>query len=210
MDELLLDLRFGLRSLRESPGFTTVSILVLAVGIGSTVAIFGLVNSVLLRPLPYPHPEELVSLLDAQGNGQAPMSYQEYRAWKEQGGAFQHVAAAFDTTATLTGTGDPEELRVLRVSASLLPMLQVMPMLGRNFLTEEEPREGAPAVVLTNAFWQERFHGDPGVLGRSLVLADRVHTIVGVLPADFKFGAKPQVLVPLRLNDTVAFLSLYG
>src|SRR5262245_28395673 len=134
--------------LRRNPGFATVAVLVLAVGIGANTAIFSLVESVLIRPLPYPNSERLVMVRGvAQGLGPVPSSYPAFLGWREQTGTFDQVAAYFGTSAALTGLGEPEQLQTLRVSANLLSILGTEPALGRDFLAEEEPREATPVVI---------------------------------------------------------------
>ena len=206
MENLFQDVRFGLRMLRKNPGFAAVAILVLALGIGATTAIFTVVNSVLLQPLPYPDSERLVVIRDVQPQyGQTPMSYPAFLAWREQKDIFDQVATFTRSGEVLTGVGEPELLQTLHVSSNLLSVLGVKPILGRNFFPDEEPRNGNPVVILSHNFWQERFHSDPDVVGQKLTLTDRVFTVIGVLPAGFEFGIKdPAVLTPLRLDTEIA------
>ncbi len=205
MESLLQDIRFALRMLHRNPGFTTVAVLVLAVGIGANAAIFTVVDAVLLRPLPYPDAGRLVMLQDESAqSGFVPMSYPAFLGWREQKDIFEEVATYMNTDVTLTGVGEPEQPRVIRASSNLLSLLGVQPALGRGFTGEEELRQANPVVMLTHSFWQERFHSDRGAIGQKLTLSDRVYTIVGVLPANFKFGNNPRLLLPLRLDTQVA------
>ena len=139
MNETWRDLRYGLRGLIRSPGFTLIAILVLAVGIGANTAIFSVVNGVLLRPLPFRDPDRLVMVRDLQPpSDETPMDYDEFRDWREQEQLFEEVSGFFNANYTLTGSGEPEELRCVRTSANLFPMLGVVPSLGRTFLADDK------------------------------------------------------------------------
>src|SRR5215475_11327848 len=139
MNQVWRDLRYGARMLIKQPAFTLIAVLTLALGIGANTAIFSLVNAVLVEPLPFDHPERLVSLWDIQPDmPQASVSYPSYLAWKDQKDLFDDVAAYFDTGIAMTGRGEPESLNGLRMSSSLLPALGLRPALGRGFLPGEE------------------------------------------------------------------------
>jgi len=171
MHELLQDLRYALRTLLKNPGFALIAIVALALGIGANTAIFSVVNAVLLRPLKYPNPEQLVLVTDTQPpSNETPADYAEYLDWREQAQVFQHVAAYFNTTFTLTGHGDPQQLWGARVSANTLPALGVNPILGRGFRQEEEARTGERVALISYGFWQRQFAGDPKVVGQSITL----------------------------------------
>lgn len=204
MDNFLQDLRFGLRMLRKNPGFTTVAVLVLAIGIGVNTAIFSVVNSVLLQPLPYPGSQRLMLLQGLSDSRHIPVSYTEFLAWKDQKELFEDSAAFTNSGFALTGVGEPEQLRGMSISAALLPMLGVKPAAGRIFLSEEDARTANPVAMITHSFSQSHFHGSQSAVGQKLTLNDKVFTIVGVLPEDFAFAANVQLLTPLRLDTTVA------
>jgi len=204
MDNFLQDLRFGLRMLRKNPGFTTVAVLVLAIGIGVNTAIFSVVNSVLLQPLPYPDSQRLMLLQGLSGRRDIPVSYTEFLAWKDQKELFEDSAAFTNSGFALTGVGEPEQLRGMSISAALLPMFGVKPAAGRIFLSEEDARTANPVAMITHSFWQSHFHGSQSAVGQKLTLNDKVFTIVGALPEDFAFAANVQLLTPLRLDTTVA------
>ena len=216
LETLLQDLHFGLRMLRRNPSFAIMAMLVLALGIGATTAIFSLVDSVLLRPLPYPDPQRLVAIQDTSEQlGPIPMSYPTFLGWKEQTDVFEKVATFINGGEALTGMGEAEQIQRLNVSADFLPMLGIEPELGRAFRPEDDPRDAPPVAMLTHSFWQNRFHSDRNVLGQKLNLSDRVYTIVGVLPPSFNFGNDPVVVLPLRLNLNIApdgfnFLTAFG
>ncbi len=204
MDTFLQDLRFGLRMLRKNPGFTAIAVLVLAIGIGVNTAIFSVVNSVLLQPLPYPDSQRLMLLQGLAGSRHIPVSYPEFLAWRDQKEVFEDAAVFINSGFALTGAGEPEQLRGMSISAALLPMFGVKPEAGRLFLPEEDARTANPVALLTHSFWESHFHGSPSAVGQKLTLNDKVFTIVGVLPEDFAFAANVQVLAPLRLDTTVA------
>src|SRR5215469_12885177 len=204
MSTFLQDLRFGMRMLRKNPGFTAVAVLVLAIGIGVNTAIFSVVNSVLLQPLPYPDADRLVSLEGLAGERHIPLSYPELLAWRDQKDIFEDVAGVIYSGFALTGVQEPEQLRGMSVSASLLQMLGVKPAMGRTFIAEEDARSATPVAMITHSFWVTHFHSSPSAVGQKLTLNDKVFTIVGVLPADFTFASKAQLLSPLRLDTTIA------
>jgi predicted permease len=216
METLLQDVRFALRMLRRNPAFATLAVLVLALGIGADAAIFSLVNSVLLRPLPYPDPDRLVVIRDVSGElGPIPVSYPAFLAWREQTDIFEQVGTFINGGEALTGLGDPELIQRLSVSTNFLAMQGVEPALGRGFRPEEEPRSGPPVALLALSFWQDRFHSDRGVIGRKLDLSGQAYTIIGVLPASFNFGNDPAVVIPLRQDENIApdglnFLTVVG
>ncbi|HYM12446.1 MAG TPA: ABC transporter permease, partial [Bryobacterales bacterium] len=204
-DRLQQDVRYGLRQLRRNPGFTTVAVLTLALGIGANTAIFSVVNAVVLRPLPYPHSERLVWIsefipaLKADLTGGA-----DYVDWKEQDKTLDQITA-FDESASfnLTGRGTPARIHGARASASFFSTLGVEPQLGRGFTAEEDQPNGRKVVILMHAFWQQYFGSDPSVLGQTVTLDEAPYTVVGVMSASFKFpGAwDAQVLLPLQLNE---------
>jgi putative ABC transport system permease protein len=200
MGTLVQDLRYGARMMLKQPGFTAVAVIALALGIGANTAIFSAVNAVLLRPLPFPEPERLVLVRDLQQADETPPSYPEYLDWNEQIRTFDDLAVAFNTSSSLTGQGEPEQLLGVRVSANLLPMLGVKPEIGRNFQPQEESRSGERVVILSYSLWQRRFGGDPEVLGQNLTLNGQGFTVIGVLPAGVK-GLLPRANQPERSRD---------
>ena len=179
------DVRYAARQLIRSPGFTTVAVVGLALGIGANVALFSVVNSVFLRPLPYHEPDRLVRLTsthEAQQLIRVGFSHPRYLDVQQRQQVFSDLALAAFNAFTLTGRGDPEQLVGLHASASLLPTLGLQPALGRNFSASEDRPGGEAAVLVGNTLWRQRFNGDPSVLGQALTLDGRPHTIVGVLP----------------------------
>ena len=187
MDTLCHDLLQALRSLRRRPTFATLAVLTLALGIGATSAIFSVVNGVLLRPLPYERPAELM-LVHTQLDGVPgrELSLPEYWDLRERARSFAGVAAFSNGTLTLTGSGTPERFNAGYVSAEALPLLGVSPALGRWFAAEEDLPGRPPVVVLSDGLWRRRFGADREVLGRTLILDDAPTTVIGVMPPGFQ------------------------
>jgi putative ABC transport system permease protein len=190
LDSILQDLRYGARTLRKNPWFTGVAVLTLALGIGANAAVFSLVDTILLHPLPYHAPEELVVVsetLPKQSNdevGVAPAEYFDYRAANQ---VFSQTAAYENEGFNLTGEGTPLRVNAARLSASAFSLLGVKPRIGRPF-TEEEDREGAPGVVLlSSALWENHYGADPQIVGKVIKLGENPYTVIGVMPASFKF-----------------------
>jgi len=156
VETLIQDIRFALRVLRNDPGFALVAVLVLAIGIGANTAIFSVVDTVLLRPLPYPHAERLVFIENVSQNaGHTPMSYANFLFWRDQHQLFDQVMTYFSSTAAINGLQEPEEVSSVRISANLLPTLGIFPIVGRGFRDDEESRSADPVVILTESFWQK-------------------------------------------------------
>src|SRR5436189_3735590 len=182
------DFKFAVRQLRKSPGFTLVAVLTLALGIGLNTTIFSLINDLFLRGLPFKEPSRIVHLdngdetRDLADVGLSVPRYQPTRDGQTifDGFAAENSAAQNSSPFTLTGLGDPVQIFGGRVTSNYFDLLGVRPILGRNFLPEEE--ENADVALVTKNFWQERLGGDPNVIGRSLTLDGTPHTIVGVLP----------------------------
>jgi predicted permease len=187
---MLTDLRFALRQLVKHRGFTAVAILTLGLGIGANVAIFSAINTLFLRPLSFVEPQRLVRIWGAfpdRGLDQANLSYPRFEYLRDQMKVFTDVAAQSFTGLTLTGRGDPEQLQACRVSGSFFTTLGVQPQLGRNFLPGEDRAGGASVVLLSDEYWQKHFNRSPQVIGQTLTLDNRPYTVIGVLPATFKF-----------------------
>ncbi len=198
MESLLQDIRFGLRQLAKSPGFTLAAVLTLALGIGANTAIFSVVNGVLLKPLPYKNPEQLVFVRESAPNfPRMSVSIPNYLDWRERQQSFTDLGAFRQDAFDLTGVDVPERITARMVSASLLPILGVRPALGRDFLPEEDTLGGPPVLMLTHGFWVRRFGKDPGIIGRSVTLSGTPFTVVGVLPEDFRFFTERDIYVPL-------------
>jgi predicted permease len=201
---LLQDVRYALRQLRKSPGFMVVAVVTLALGIGANTAIFGVVNAVLLRPLPYKDDSRLVVILHKGHNPVAPANFID---WRSQSHVFEQIGAAEYWTPNLTGTDNPEKLWALHVSPDIFPMLGVQPLLGRVFFAEESEAGKEHEVLLSYQLWQSHFAGNPTIVGRSVTLNGENYAIVGVMPPEFKFApfwaTKTQLWAPLALGARV-------
>jgi MacB-like periplasmic core domain len=190
LERLSQDLRYGVRTLRRSPGFTIATILSLALGIGASTAIFSLVDTVFLRPLPYVDWNRLVWAAIRFPSMKAEfVPSPDFVAWRRDNQVFEHLSAVqADGSATVI-LSDPvaTEVHASRVSFNFLSTFGVSPLLGRSFRPEEELPDGPKTVLLTNRFWRDHFHSDQRVIGRAVRLDGQQYTIVGVLPADFVF-----------------------
>jgi putative ABC transport system permease protein len=190
METLLQDLRYGFRMLARKPAFTAVAVIALALGIGANTAIFSVVNTVLLKPLAFKDPDQLMMVwedntkLGFPKDTPAPANFVD---WKDQNQVFEDMAAIADQTFNLTGVGEPEKLEGQRVSASFFPLLGVEPALGRAFLPEEDRPEGDRVVIMSHGLWQRRFGSDPSVVGKPLTLNGQPYTVVGILSKSFRF-----------------------
>ncbi|HLJ47017.1 MAG TPA: ABC transporter permease [Bryobacteraceae bacterium] len=202
MDTLSGDARLALRTLRQNPGFTIASIAILAIGIAANTAVFSVADAVLFRPLPYENPEQLMALSEmipqySHLYPRIPVNAAHYYAWRERTRTFADLAIMQDGALNLTsGDGPPERLKTELVSSNTLPLLGVKPFLGRDFTAADDEPKNNRVVLLSAAVWQRRFHGDTGVLGRTIVLDGNPHVIAGVLPADFHFP-RPDLLAPI-------------
>jgi putative ABC transport system permease protein len=195
------DVRYAARSLRKSPGFTLVAAITLALGVGANTAIFSVVNTVMLRPLPFSNSGQLVRIWESNVERGWPTfatSHPNFLDWRAQAKSFQTMAAMQNIGLTWTSGGEAEVLLGSGVTATFLPTLQVTPILGRNFLDEEDrPGGNTRVVILGHGFWQRAFGGDPAAVGKTMTLNTQPYTIVGVLPASFRWGATTDILAPL-------------
>ena len=198
MGTLMQDVRHGARMLRQSPGFTLIAAIALALGIGANTAMFSAVNGVLLRPLPYREPERLLRLYTSMPQfREASVSYPNFLDWQVRSRSFELMAAYRNETFNLTGQGTPERLRGTMASSTIFAALGVKPIVGRTFRDEEDRRGGEPVVVLTSSFWSVRFGSDREVIGRAITLNEKLYTIVGVVPADDAIWQRTSVIVPI-------------
>src|SRR5216117_3667090 len=199
------DLRFAFRQLLKNPGFTAVAVLTLALGIGANTAIFSVVNAVLLRPLPYPEPGQLVQLRAGRpGSPSTFIGSATFVEVKAQSQSLARIAAYSGGDMTLTGAGPAERIVSGAVTADFFPLLGVQPAVGRNFTQEEDTPNGPRAAILGHGLWQSRYGGDPDVLGRTITLNQQSYTVVGILPARFQYPERFQLWIPLALGETGA------
>lgn len=205
MSNLLQDIRFGLRMLVKSPSISIVATIALALGIGANTAIFSVVNAVLLRPLPFPNPDSLVSLFETdsqRGYVHGSHSYPNFFDVRSQNTTFERVACFHSGDYIMTGRGEPARLQGAVVTADLFPLLGVAPMLGRTFLPDEDkPSETGRVVILSHALFQNRFNGDPSLLNQTITLDGIRFTVVGVMPPGFGFPIQND---PVELWTTIA------
>ncbi len=203
-ETLFQDVRFGARMLAKNPGFTAVSVLTLALGIGANTAIFSVVDAVLLRPLAYKDAERLVTLLH---DGYNPVGVANYIDWRDQSQSFEAMGAADYWSANLSGVDSPEHILGLKVTQNLLPMLGVEPMLGRLFVEGEDQPGADREAILSYNLWQRRFAGDTKVVGRVVTLDGEQYTIVGVMPRTFKFApfwaTRAEMWVPNAFGERI-------
>jgi predicted permease len=206
VETLWQDMRYGLRMLRKFPGFTVVAVLTLALGIGANTAIFSIVNAVLLRPLPYMQPNQLVDLnLKTEQSDQTFVPYPTFLYWQRETHTLSAMGAWTHDTFNLTGTGMAARLGGRRVSANFFSLFGVRPILGRNFRPEDD-RLGAAAVVLVNeGFWRDRLGASPSAIGKTLMLDGGHYTIIGVIPSTFQFWSAAEIYVPIGQSENPSF-----
>lgn len=187
VSDFIGDLRYALRQLRKSPGFTLVAVLTLALGIGATTAVFSVVHGVLLRPFPYKDPDHLAVISLTWPGGRFWLSEKDILTVREQATLFEGVAAVDETEATLLGGSEPEQMKVALVSANFFPVLGIQPAIGRSFTPEEEVPSGPPVVIISHELWQRRFGGSTDVLGKVLEFdGARPQRVIGVMPRAFR------------------------
>jgi len=188
LEDFAKDVRYALRTLARSPGFTAVTVLTLALGIGANTALFSIVNGVLLNPLRYTEPGRLLALYSRTPNyDRASISYPNFLDWVHENHSFSALAAYRPDDFNLTGRGEPERVPAEMVSASFFPLLGVQPVLGRALLPEEDQIGARPVVLISGGLWKRKFGSSQDVLGRSLTLNGVAYTVVGVIPADFRY-----------------------
>lgn len=207
-------MRHALRRLLANPAFSLTAAITLAAAIGANALIFSVVNGVLLKPLPYPEPERLVGVWHvAPGIAPGPMNQapSTYFTYRDEGTVFADIGLWDDTTVTVTGRGEPEQIEALAVTDGTLPLLGVRPALGRTFSKEDDAPGPADTVMLSHAYWMRLFNGSPNAIGQSLMVNGRGREIVGVLPEDFRFlRYNPAVVYPFRFNRAEIFLGNFS
>ena len=204
MNTFLLDLRYGLRMLIQSPGFTAIAVLTLALGIGANTALFSVVKGVLLNPLAYPQSGELVGIYEkTPGYDKAPIEYLNFLDWQRNSRSFESMAAYRHEDYDLIGTGEAENLSGYMISAGFFNTLRVAPILGRTFRPDDDQVGAAPVVILSGGFWKRKFGASPDVVGKPIILNGTAYTIVGVIPEGFNFyGNMRDVYTPIgQWND---------
>ena len=200
------DVRFAARSLRKNPGFALAAIGTLALGIGANTAIFSVINGVILRALPYKDPGRLVAVEErVQNSGEDyAFSYPDFLDVQRAAGSLESIAAYRNSGVNVTSPGEPAYVISRQVSAGFLSVLGVKPVSGREFRPEDDRRNAAPVAMIGYALWQERFSGSPRAIGATLVAGGRGYTVIGIVPANFRFEGDRQVFIPLGQDDTLA------
>jgi putative ABC transport system permease protein len=200
MGAFLQDVRYGLRKLRRSPGFTILAVLTLALGIGANTAVFSLVYGVLLRPLSYPHADRLVTPVWTEGNSggiQSNVTIPEFRFWRDHSHVFESLAAYSTGGFNLSGAGMADRIQAEYISADFFPTLGVHPALGRNFLPQEDQGTGQPVAILSYALWASHFGADANVLGKTVALDGQPYTVIGVMPSSFQPVEQGDMWIPI-------------
>jgi predicted permease len=206
MSGLLKDLRYALRQLTKNTVFTVVVVTTLALGIGANTAIFSVVHTVLLAPLPYRDVDRLMTIWGrnpSRGDQQFPVSAGDFTDWKQKNDVFEDIASSYDKEVTLTGSGDPKLVLGYAISPNYFRVLDVAPQVGRTF-TDEEAGSGANVTVLSDKMWRTTFHGDPQIIGRSITLDSKLYTVVGVMPPQFNFPTQTELWMPLSFSAGVS------
>jgi predicted permease len=198
LENLWKDVRFGARMLRKNPGFTAVAVLTLALGIGANTAIFSVVQGVMLAPLPYSEADRLVVVWESNNHAlRMATSYSDFQDWQRSAQSFKQMGAFTEQDYNLSAPGTPEHLDGALISAEFFRMLGVQLALGREFSADEDRQSGAPAVIISDRFWRNRFSANPTALGRNLTLDGVDYTIAGILPPEFRFiEGRPDVFTP--------------
>jgi putative ABC transport system permease protein len=200
--DLRRDFQYAFRMIHRKPGFSLMTIVTMAIGVGATTAVFAVFDRAILRPLPFGDPERLVYIGETRPNkefGEMAASYPNFEDWKQSNHSFEEIAGFNGTNFTVTGLGVPFRISAVRVTTNFLSVLRVRPRLGRDFLKEEESLDNSRVVIITDGFWHRLLGASPDVLGQTLRLGGVPHTIAGVLPANFRFpfGGASDLIVPL-------------
>jgi predicted permease len=207
MTSFLQDIRFGLRVLAKNPGFTAIAILTLALGIGANTALFSVVNGVLLNPLPFPNPDELVAVYTKSPNFQeSSISYPNFLDWQKDNHSFASLSAFRSDDFNLTGAGEPQRVHIHMISAEFFPALGLPPLLGRTFRPEEDKAGAGPVAILSDGLWNRKFGSAQDVLGKNITLNGKTHTIIGVAPGHITGLSNTDVFVPIGQWNDPTFL----
>ena len=210
VETFVQDMRLVMRRLRKAPGFTAAVVLTLALGIGANTAIFAVVDGILIRPLEYPNAQSLVDISHAapgmRGLARLGASSSMYFTYRDENRTFEQFGVWSSNGARVTGTAEPEMAPVLLVTYGVLNALGVKPLLGRWFSQADDEPGSPETVILSYGYWQRRFGGDRSILGRTLTIDSRPHTVIGVMPAEFRFERDPELILPQQLDRSAQFL----
>ncbi|MBV9147324.1 MAG: ABC transporter permease, partial [Acidobacteria bacterium] len=202
MDTLIQDVVYGLRGLRRAPGFALVAIITLALGIGANTAIFSIINAVLLRPLPYDQPGQLVRVYETEAApGNYPFTGLDFLDWKTQNHSFQDMTLiGWPHSMNLSGRGEPDHVIGTPTEANFFSLLGARPLLGRTWAPGEDEPGKDHELILSYGLWQSRFGGSSEVVGREIELNDEKYSVIGVMPAAFHYPAESQLWVPMDMD----------
>jgi len=206
MSGLVQDLRYALRQLRKNSVFTIVVVITLGLGIGANTAIFSVVHTVLLAPLPYRDVDRLTMIWGrnpSRGDQQFPISAGDFTDWKQKNDAFEDIAASYDNEVTLTGVAEPKLVLGYAITPNYFHILDVAPKIGRTF-TDEEARVGANVVVLSDRMWRNTFHEDPLILAKSITLDAKSYSVIGVMPPAFNYPPLTELWMPLSIAPAIS------
>src|SRR5262245_35657608 len=194
LESFIQDMRFGVRMLLKKPGFTLIAVITISLGIGANTAIFSVANAALLKPLPYRDPDRLVFLRGAQPNGRLSLlSFQEFNEFREQSGVFENCASEVTQSVNLTGVNEPDRVRGAFVSANFFETFKIAPLIGRTFAQGEDGAGAERVVVISQNLWESRLNSDPNLDGKTLILNDYAHRVIGVVPASFRHPLDEEV-----------------
>jgi len=205
METLFRDIRYGIRGLRNHPGFTLLSVITLAVGIGVNTAMFSVINAVLLRPLPYPDSDRLVWMAESGSEvANRWVSYPNFVDWRDRNHVFEAMSTFRGWSVNMTGADQPETFDARIVSAGYFKVMRAIPLLGRDFSDEDDKPGADPVTIISYSFWQQRFGGDPTIVGKEITLDDKAYTVIGVMPESFAHQGPPPfwlLIGPQNLNQ---------
>ena len=202
-ESALQDLRYAIRILRKHPGFSLAIVATVALGVAANATIFGVINAVLLEPLPYKQPGQLVRLSESnlkQSLAESLVSVPNFQDWQREQADFEQLAALELATFNLTGRGEPQRIPAARITANLVPLLGVTPALGRSFLPDEETPGHNRVALLSDGLWQRQFGGDPSIVNQTIQLNGESYTVVGVMPAGFQFSGNRELWIPFVID----------
>jgi len=207
MNTLLQDIRYGIRTLAKTPGFTAIAILTLALGIGANSALFSVVNGVLLNPLPYSEPNQLVSVYAKTSSfGNSSITYLNFLDWQENNRSFSELAARRGESLVLTGVGEGEQLRGVMISSNFFSVMGVQPIAGRTFQPEEDKVGAAPVAIIGAGLWARKFGSSPDIIGKPITLTGKSYVVIGIIPASFSLYEHPSdVYIPIGQWDDPTF-----
>jgi ABC-type antimicrobial peptide transport system permease subunit len=205
ISNLWQDIQYALRMLRKSPGFTLVAILTLAIGIGANTSIFSVVHAVMLRPLPFDRPQDLIMIWGTTPNiDKESASYPDFADWRDQAKSFENIAGFFNQDANLSDTEQAERVNGYRVSANLFRTVHVQPVLGRDFVNQDD-RYGAPRVaILSYELWQKRFGGSRDIVGRTISINSNPTEVIGIAPKGFRVLGSADVWMPMSIQNPMS------